>query len=261
MNRITQAFDKNDNKKLITFITGGDPHIEMTKKLIIEMAQAGVDVIEIGIPFSDPAAEGPIIERANIRGLASGTTVNHLFEMVKDLRKTVQIPILFMTYANLIYAYGKEKFMKNCASFGLDGIIVPDLPLEEMSEFRSVCREYGILQISMLAPTSTERIGKIVSDAEGFLYCVSSLGVTGMRSSLGTTIGDLIKQVDGKVPCAIGFGISNPEQAGIMAKLADGVIIGSAIVNLIEKYGEQAIGPVTAFVKEVRKELDGLGEG
>ena len=256
MSRIAQAFNQNGKKTLIAFITGGDPNIEMTKKLIIEMARAGVDMIEIGIPFSDPAAEGPIIERANIRGIASGTTVNHLFEMVRELRKQVEIPILFMTYANLIYAYDKEKFMKNCATVGIDGIIVPDLPLEEMGEFKAVCHEHGIAQISMLAPTSTERIEKIVANAEGFLYCVSSLGVTGMRSSLGTTIGDLIEKVDGKLPCAIGFGVSSPEQASVMATLADGVIIGSAIVDLIEKHGEQAVEPVTAFIKAVRKELD-----
>jgi len=256
MNRIAQAFDRDENKKLIAFITGGDPNIEMTRKLIIEMVRAGVDIIEIGIPFSDPAAEGPIIERANMRGIASGTTVNHLFEMVRDLRKTIQIPILFMTYANLIYAYGKEKFMKNCALAGIDGIIVPDLPLEEMGEFKSVGRQYNILQISMLAPTSTERIEKIVSDAEGFLYCVSSLGVTGMRSALEVTIGDLIEKVDRKLPCAIGFGISTPVQAREMSKLADDVIIGSAIVNLIEEHGEDAASPVAAFIKAVRKELD-----
>ncbi|MCL1990391.1 MAG: tryptophan synthase subunit alpha [Defluviitaleaceae bacterium] len=256
MNRIAQAFDQQGKKALIAFITGGDPNIEMTKQLIIAMAHAGVDLIEIGIPFSDPAAEGPVIERANIRGLASGTTVNHLFDMVKEVRKTVQIPILLMTYANLIFAYGKEKFMQNCQIAGIDGLIVPDLPLEEMGEFKATCGEYGVQQISMLAPTSTGRIEKIVEQAEGFLYCVSSLGVTGMRSSLETTIGDLIEKVDGKLPCAIGFGVSTPEQAKAMAQLADGVIIGSAIVALIEAHGEASVAPVTAFIQAVRKELD-----
>ncbi|MCL1950170.1 MAG: tryptophan synthase subunit alpha [Turicibacter sp.] len=256
MNRIVKAFQDNRRKKLIGFLTGGDPDLATTKELILEMAASGMDIIEIGIPFSDPAAEGPIIERANIRGIASRTTVDHLFEMVAELRKELQIPILFMTYANLIFAYGKERFMKNCEASGIDGIIVPDLPLEEMGEFKEACQKHGVIQISMLAPTSTARIEKIVAEAEGFLYCVSSLGVTGMRENLATSIAPLIEKIGSVVPCAIGFGISTPKQAKEMSQLADGVIIGSAIVAIIEKHGKKSPGPMGEFIKEIRKEMD-----
>ena len=260
MNRIASAFEKNGKKTLIAFLTGGDPSIEITKELIIQMADAGVDMIEIGVPFSDPAAEGPIIERANIRGIASKTTVNHLFEMVKELRQTIQIPILFVTYANLIFAYGKERFMKNCAQSGVDGFIVPDLPLEENDEFREVGRTYGIAQISMISPTSTERISMIVDEAEGFLYCVLSPKTTGC-AAVETMLGELIEKVDEKLPCVVGVGISSPDEVREWSKLASGLVIESAVVALVEAYGEQAINPVGEWLRAVRKQLDLCEEG
>lgn len=252
MNRIEKAF--KDKKAFIAFITGGDPDIETTEKLIIAMAEAGADIIEIGIPFSDPVAEGIVIQEADERALSNGCTVDKLFEMVKRVRKKVEIPLLFMTYVNPIFVYGKEKFLQNCVNSGIDGIIVPDLPFEEKEELADECEKHGITQISMIAPTSKERIKNIAKSAEGFLYCVSSLGVTGVRSEINTNIAQMIEQVKSvsSVPCAIGFGISTPKQAGDMARISDGVIVGSAIVKLIAKYGKNSIEPVKEFITEMK---------
>jgi len=254
MNKIANAFNK---KAFIAFLTGGDPDIETTEKLIIAMAEAGVDIIEIGIPFSDPIAEGPVIQKASERALAAGCTVDKLFEMVQRIRAKVDIPLLFMTYVNPIYAYGKERFMDNCRACGVDGIIVPDIPFEEKDELSAQCAKYGITQISMIAPTSINRIETIAKDAEGFLYCVSSLGVTGMRASITTNVAEMVAQVKNvsDIPCAIGFGISTPKQAQDMAEKADGVIIGSAIVNIIAEHGRNCLEPVVGFVRDVKKLL------
>ena len=252
MNRITIAFE--NKKAFIAFITGGDPDMETTENLIIAMAESGVDIIEIGIPFSDPVAEGPIIQEADERALANGFTVDKLFDMIKRVRQKVEIPLLFMTYINPIFVYGKERFMQRCAQCGIDGIIVPDLPFEERDELESVCAEHGVTQISMISPTSQDRIATIAKNAEGFLYCVSSLGVTGVRSEITTNLAEMIGQVKkaSSVPCAIGFGISTPEQARNMAAISDGVIIGSAIVRIIAEYRTASIEPVKNFVKEVK---------
>lgn len=251
-NRIEETFKKN-KKAFIAFITGGDPDIETTEQLIIAMANSGVDIIEIGIPFSDPIAEGPIIQAADERALSAGCTVDQLFEMTKKLRKKLDIPLLFMTYINPIFAYGVEKFMDQCASCGIDGIIVPDLPYEEKDEL-AYCTQKGIKLISLIAPTSQERITTIAKEAEGFLYCVSSLGVTGVRSEITTNVAEMISQVKKitDIPCAIGFGISTPSQAAEMAKLSDGVIIGSALVSIIAQHGKNSVGPLVEFVKEIR---------
>jgi len=255
MNRITSAFE--GKKAFIAFITGGDPDIETTEKLIIAMAEAGVDIIEIGIPFSDPVAEGIVIQEADERALRGGCTVDKLFDMVKRVREKVEIPLLFMSYINPIFVYGKERFMEKCNICGIDGVIVPDLPFEEKDELEDVCYKYGITQISMIAPTSRERIETITKDAEGFLYCVSSLGVTGVRGEIDTTIAEMIKRVKSvsSVPCAIGFGISTPRQAHDMAALSDGVIIGSAIVKLVAKYGRECIDPVKHFIGTIKTAL------
>ena len=255
MNRITQAFQ--DKKAFIAFLTGGDPDIETTDKLIVAMAGSGVDIIEIGIPFSDPVAEGVVIQEADERALKNGCTVDKLFEMVKKVRDKVRIPLLFMTYINPIFVYGKTRFIKNCADCGIDGIIVPDLPFEESDELADDCAKYGITQISMIAPTSQERIKLIARNAKGFLYCVSSLGVTGMRSEINTNVAEMIKQVKevASVPCAVGFGISTPEQARDMADVSDGVIIGSAIVKLIAEYDKESVEPVRQFISEVKRVL------
>ncbi|HAX17382.1 MAG TPA: tryptophan synthase subunit alpha [Actinobacteria bacterium] len=256
MNRITEAFKKG--KALITFITGGDPDIGTTEKLIQAMEKAGADLIEIGIPFSDPVAEGAVIQDADERALKAGCTTDKLFEMVSRVRKKTDIPLLLMTYINPVFTYGKEKFSYRCAECGIDGIIVPDMPFEERDELLEELEAGSIDLISMIAPTSEERIEMIAAQARGFIYCVSSLGVTGVRENITTDIGKMIKKIRTvtNTPCAIGFGISTPEQAGIMASLSDGVIVGSAIVKLIAKYGRNSIGPVSEFVAALKKGIE-----
>jgi len=255
MNKITKAFE--NKKAFIAFITGGDPDIETTEKLIIALDESGVDIIEIGIPFSDPVAEGIVIQEADERALLNGCTVDKLFDMVKRVHDKVEVPLLFMSYVNPIFVYGKEMFMEKCRACGIDGVIVPDLPFEEKDELSAVCDKYGITQISLIAPTSGERIKTIVKEAQGFLYCVSSLGVTGVRSNIVTNVVEMIKQVKSisSIPCAIGFGISSPEQARDMASVSDGVIIGSAIVKLVAEYGRECIEPVKKFAEKIRNAL------
>ncbi|MDR0311731.1 MAG: tryptophan synthase subunit alpha [Acidobacteriota bacterium] len=256
MNRIKKAFE--NKKAFIAFITGGDPDIETTEKLVIALTEAGADIIEIGIPFSDPIAEGAVIQEASERSLANGCTVDKLFEMVKRVREKVDTPLLFMTYINPVFVYGKEQFMKKCADCGIDGIIVPDLPFEESDELSYICEQHGITQISMIAPTSEERIKMIAENAGGFLYCVSSLGVTGVRSEINTGVSEMIQKVKAvsSVPCAVGFGISTPEQARDMAAVSDGVIIGSAIVRLAAEYGRDCEGPVKKYAREIKYAME-----
>lgn len=253
MSRTQQAFAKG--KAFIPFLTAGDPDLDTTEALIIAMAEAGADLIEIGIPFSDPVAEGMVIQRADERALQAGTTTDKIFAMVQRVRQETQVPLAFMTYMNPVFTYGVERFMKNAHQAGIDAIIVPDVPFEEKSELSDACRTYDIDLISMIAPTSADRAQKIAAEAQGFLYCVSSLGVTGMRGQIQSNIGELIQQVKEvhAIPCAIGFGISNPKQAADMAKLADGVICGSAIVKIIEEHGKNSIGPVRTFVRNMKE--------
>ena len=253
MNRITKAFE--NKKAFIAFVTGGDPDIETTEKLIVAMAEEGVDIIEIGIPFSDPVAEGPVIQQADERALAHGCTVDKLFDMVRRIRTgaNVDIPLLFMSYINPIFVYGKEKFMQKCRDCGIDGIIVPDVPFEEKDELALECKKYGICSISMIAPTSKERTEMIARNAQGFIYCVSSLGVTGVRSEINNDIGAMVKHVRkvSHLPCAVGFGISTPEQVRDITEVSDGIIIGSAIVKIVAEYGRQSIEPVRKFVNSI----------
>lgn len=253
MNRIERAFDKQ--KAFIPFVTGGDPDLDTTEKLILTMSEAGADLIEIGIPFSDPVAEGPVIQAADERALKAGTTTDHLFDMISRIRRKTDVPLVFMTYLNPIYTYGKEKFMKRCKDCGVDGIIVPDMPYEEKDELKEISRTYGITLISMIAPTSKERIRMIAKQAEGFLYCVSSLGVTGVRKQIKTDINSMINEVREvtSIPCAVGFGISTPEQAKKMAEVSDGAIVGSAIVKLVAEYGTECINPVSKYVSDMKK--------
>lgn len=255
MSRITKAFE--NKKAFIAFITGGDPDIETTEKLIPAMAEAGADLIEIGIPFSDPVAEGSVIQQADERALKNGCTVDKLFDMVSAVRRKTDIPLLFMTYLNPVYVYGKEKFLSRCRQCGIDGMIVPDMPFEEKDELSGECEDYGIDLISMIAPTSRERIDRIAKEAKGFLYCVSSLGVTGVRSKITTDMGEMIRRVREvtNIPCAIGFGISTPEQAAHMAQLSDGIIVGSAIVKLIGEYGRESLKPVTVYIRRLKKAI------
>ena len=252
MNRISKAFEKN--KAFIAFVTGGDPDLDTTEALIPQMAQAGADLIEIGIPFSDPIAEGVVIQAADERALKAGTTTDKLFDMVRRVRKKTEVPLVFMTYINPIYTYGAEKFMKRCVECGIDGIIVPDVPFEEREEISAICESAGIKLISMIAPTSKGRICMIAKQAKGFLYCVSSLGVTGVRSQITTNIGEMVQQVKAvsDIPCAVGFGIATPQQAQEMASCSDGAIVGSAIVKIVAKYGKECIKPVCDYVQEMK---------
>lgn len=253
MSRISDAF--KNGKAFIPFITGGDPDVDTSYELIKAMAENGADIIEIGIPFSDPIAEGPVIQGADLRALSSGTTTDALFDLVVRLRKEIDTPFIFMTYMNPIYVYGTERFMKRCAEVGIDGVIVPDVPFEEKEELLGYCRDAGIDLISMIAPTSKERIETIAKEAEGFIYCVSSLGVTGVRSEIKTDIRTMVEHVK-KVtdtPVAVGFGISTPQQAKKMAGLADGAIVGSAIVKIVAQYGKDAKPYVAEYVKSMKE--------
>lgn len=252
MTKIADAFA--NGKAFIPFLTCGDPDLETTEKLICAIAEAGANLIELGIPFSDPTAEGPVIQDANLRALSAGTTTDKIFDMVRRVRKTVSIPMVFMTYANVIFSYGADRFLKTAAEIGMNGIIVPDVPFEEKQEFEPLCQKYGLDQISMIAPTSHDRIRAIAEQANGFLYCVSSLGVTGTRTAITTDIGAMVKLVKEvkDIPCAVGFGISTPEQADSMCRQADGAIVGSAIVKLIAQYGRDSVQPVADYVRTMK---------
>lgn len=252
MSRIAEAFQHG--KAFIPFMTCGDPDLETTAKAVRAAAAAGADLIELGIPFSDPTAEGPVIQEANLRALTGGVTTDKIFDLVRGLRTDVTVPMVFMTYANVIFSYGAERFIKTCAEIGIDGLILPDLPYEEKEEFLPQCRQYGVDLISFVAPTSDDRIEMIAREAEGFLYIVSSLGVTGTRSEITTDLASIVKTVrrSTDIPCAIGFGISTPEQARTMAAIADGAIVGSAIVKLFARYGREAPERVGEYVKTMK---------
>ncbi len=255
MSNIYKAF--SDGKAFIPFITCGDPDLETTGAAIRAMAANGADLIELGIPFSDPTAEGVVIQGANLRALQGGVTTDKIFDFVRELRKDVKIPFVFMTYANVVFSYGADAFISACAELGIDGLILPDLPYEEKDEFLPTCRKYGVDLISMIAPTSADRIAMIAKEAEGFLYIVSSLGVTGTRSEIKTDLASIVEVVrrNTKTPCAIGFGISTPEQAHKMAAIADGAIVGSAIIKLLERYGKDAPDKIGAYVKSMKDAL------
>ena len=289
MSKIKEAFQ--NGKAFIPFITCGDPDLETTKKIVRAMAANGADLIELGIPFSDPTAEGPVIQEANIRALKNHITTDDVFEMVKELRQELSLPLVFMTYANVIFSYGTgrqtagaggaglpaetaavgaagganapaqalcgiEGFAARAAECGINGIILPDVPFEEREEFAPVFRKYGIDLISMIAPTSHTRIRTIAEKAEGFVYVVSSLGVTGIRQNITTDLGAmvaLVREANPEIPCAIGFGIATPEQAERMGKIADGVIVGSAIVKQIGTLGTKAPEVIGAYTKEMKE--------
>ena len=252
MSNIKKAFE--NGKAFIAFVTCGDPDLETTAKVVRAAVENGADLIELGIPFSDPTAEGPVIQGANLRALRGGITTDKIFAFVKELRRDVKVPMVFMTYANVVFSYGAEKFISTCRDIGIDGLILPDLPFEEKEEFLPTCRQYDVDLISLIAPTSENRISMIAREAEGFIYIVSSLGVTGTRSEIKTDLASIVNVVkeNTKVPCAIGFGISTPEQAKRMADISDGAIVGSAIVKLIEKYGTDAPEHVAEYVKSMK---------
>lgn len=253
MSNIKKAFEQG--KAFVAFITCGDPDLETTAAAVRAAVANGADLIELGIPFSDPTAEGPVIQGANIRALSGGVTTDKIFDLVRDLRTDITVPMVFMTYANVVFSYGAETFIATCKEIGIDGLILPDIPYEEKEEFLPICHKYDVDLISLIAPTSENRISMIAKEAEGFLYIVSSLGVTGTRSEIKTdlkSIVDVVRQ-NTDIPCAIGFGISTPEQAGKMAAISDGAIVGSAIVKLIEQYGKESPKYVGEYVKAMKK--------
>ena len=258
MSNIYKAFE--NGKAFIPFITCGDPDLETTGKIVRAAVQNGADLIELGIPFSDPTAEGPVIQEANLRALKNGITTDDIFAFVKELRSDVKIPLVFMTYANVVFSYGTDRFFKNCADAGIDGIILPDVPFEEKEDFAPVAQQYGVDLISMIAPTSENRIAMIAKEAKGFLYIVSSLGVTGTRTSITTDLNSIVDIVrkNSDIPCAIGFGISTPEQAAKMAGISDGAIVGSAIIKIMAKYGRDAAPQVGEYVNSMKKAVLGI---
>ena len=255
MSNIKKAFE--NGKAFIAFITCGDPDLETTAAAVRAAAQNGADLIELGIPFSDPTAEGPVIQGANLRALNGGITTDKIFAFVRELRRDVTVPMVFMTYANVVFSYGAKRFISACKEIGMDGLILPDLPFEEKEEFYPLCRQFGVDLISLIAPTSENRIAMIAKEAEGFLYIVSSLGVTGTRSEINTDLASIVGVVrkNTDVPCAIGFGISTPEQAKKMAGISDGVIVGSAIIKLLAQYGRNAPIHIGEYVKKMKSAL------
>lgn len=252
MSRIQKAFDEK-KKLFIGFVTAGDPDLATTKELVLAMVKAGVGIVEFGIPFSDPVAEGEVIQRADLRALAAGTTTDKIFDLVAELRRETQVPLVFLTYANPIYAYGAERFFTRCEETGVDGVIVPDIPYEEREEMRPYSEPHKIALVPLVAPTSKDRIQKIAKIAQGYVYIVSSLGVTGVRQEITTDIGAIAEEVRKATttPVAVGFGIATPDQAYEMAKVSDGAIVGSAIVKLVEKYGKEAPAHVYEYVKSM----------
>lgn len=255
MSDIKAAFE--NGKAFIPFVTAGDPDLETTEKLLIEMSKNGADIIEIGIPFSDPIAEGVVIQEADLRALASGTTTDKIFEMVKRVRSEIKCALAVMTYMNPIFVYGTDKFMQRCSECGISAVIVPDTPFEEKQELAPYCDKHGVELVSLIAPTSHDRIRMIAKESQGFVYCVSSMGVTGVRSEITTDIGEMVRLVKSvsDTPCAVGFGISTPEQAKKMSESADGVIVGSAIVKIVAKYGKDCIKPVCDYVKSMKEAI------
>jgi len=254
-NKISQIFA--DQKAFIAFLTAGDPSLAKTEEFILAMAAAGADLIEIGIPFSDPIAEGPVIEAANERALSIGTTTDKIFAMVKRVREKTSIPLVFLTYMNPIFVYGTETFFTACEKVGINGVIIPDLPFEEKREVRETAKNHGLDVITLIAPTSQDRIQMLAVDATGFIYLVSSMGVTGVRSEIKTDLAAIIadiRQVT-KTPVAVGFGIATPEQATVISQLADGVIVGSAIVRIIAEHGAAATDPLSDYVRKMKAAL------
>ncbi len=258
MSNISKAFDHG--KAFIGFITGGDPDMETSRKCIVEMARAGADLIEIGIPFSDPIAEGVVIQAADLRSLNAGTTTDMVFDLAESVIKETQIPMVFMTYLNVVFKYGYEKFFANCQKVGIAGVIIPDMPYEEKGEADEVAVKYGIDVVSLIAPTSDERIQTIASDAKGFVYVVSSLGVTGIRKEIKTDLKSMVAEIKKStdIPAAVGFGINTPEQAAKIASYADGIIVGSAIVKIIAEHGKEAPAYVYDYVKSMKDAIKDL---
>ncbi|MDR3205549.1 MAG: tryptophan synthase subunit alpha [Candidatus Methanoplasma sp.] len=252
MSKISDAF--RNGKAFIGFVTGGDPTLDLTVELVVGMAEAGADIVEIGIPFSDPIAEGEVIQRANARALNAGASVRGIFGAVRKVRERTDVPIVFLTYLNPVFRYGYDEFFAECRDAGVDGVIIPDAPFEEQGEFKPSARKHGVDVISLVSPTSEDRIAKIAADADGYLYVVSSMGVTGVRGSISTDISGIVASIRraSDAPAAVGFGISTPEQACELSKAADGVIVGSAIVRIVEEYGKDSVERVKDYVRRMK---------
>lgn len=257
MNKIAKAFEKG--KAFIGFVTAGDPDLETSRQIMLKMAQAGCDLIEIGIPFSDPIAEGPVIQEANLRALAQKTTTDKVFALTKKVAAEVDIPLVYMTYLNVLFKYGYDRFLERARDAGVSGVIIPDLPYEEKDELQSVAKKYSVEVVSLIAPTSENRIKLIASEAEGFVYTVSSMGVTGTRENITTDLETIISHIREvtDIPVAVGFGINTPDQAKQYAAVADGVIVGSAIVKIIAEYGKNAPDRVYDYVKSMKDAVRG----
>lgn len=258
MNELQQAFAKG--KALIAFLTAGDPSIEDSVRYVRVMEEAGADIIEIGVPFSDPVADGPVIMEADVRALARHVHLTQALCEAQAIRAVSSIPLVLLTYYNPVFSYGAERFFRACADIGIAGVIIPDLPLEEQGEVRPHADRFGVSLIQLIAPTSRERIQSIAREASGFVYLVSSMGVTGMRDGFSGSIGDMaaaVREVT-DVPCAVGFGIHTPEQARHMAALADGVITGSGVVDLIGKHGAAADEALRAYIRGMKDAIRDL---
>jgi tryptophan synthase alpha chain len=250
---------ENNQKALITYITAGDPDLGVTKQLVLEMEKQGADIVEIGIPYSDPVADGPVIQRAAQRALSKKMKIKDIMNVVRELREQTQVPLLYLVYFNCIFQYGVEKFISDCAKVGIDGLIIPDLPYEESMDVREIGMQYDVNIIPLIAPTSSGRIKKIVQNAKGFIYCISSTGVTGVRNNFRTDLLAFMNEIDKytDIPKAIGFGISSPEHIRELKHFCDGLIVGSAIVKIVEKYkdSDELTDRIGNFVKELKKAL------
>lgn len=255
MNKIAEAFQ--NQKAFITYLMAGDPNLDQSAENILAAQEAGADLIEIGIPFTDPIAEGPVVENASVRALSAGVRLNNVFDMVATLKDKVHVPLVFMTYLNPVFVYGYDNFFAKCQEIGIVGIIIPDLPFEEQDEVKVVAKKYGVAVITLVAPTSEDRVAEIARQAEGFIYLVSSMGVTGVRSNITTDISAIVEAIRAvsDIPVAVGFGINQPSQVKDIAAVSDGVIVGSGIVRLVEEHGTEAKPYIYDYVHEMQGAL------
>jgi len=261
-NRIEVTFaglKRRQEKGLITYITAGDPDLATTRELVLAMAEAGADMVEIGVPFSDPIADGPTIQQASQRALAAGTTPAAVLALAQSLRCETPIPLILMTYYNPVYRYGPAAFVAAAAAAGIDGLIVPDLPVEEASVLRTACDAHNLALIPLVAPTSTPaRITAIASQARGFIYCVTVTGVTGARNRIETDLAPVVACIRrcSSLPVALGFGIAGPEAARSLGPLADALVVGSALVNLVANHqGTALFREVKKFCRSIKQAL------
>jgi len=252
MNKISDAF--RNKKAFVAYLMAGDPDLATSAEYILAAQEAGADLIEVGIPFSDPVAEGEAIEAAGMRALRAGTRLDGVFDMVASIQKQMHIPMVFMTYLNPVYVYGYERFFARCAAIGVCGIIIPDMPFEEQGEAKNVAKKYGVEVITLIAPTSAQRIKEVAGHAEGFIYLVSSMGVTGVRSEITTNLSAIVAEIrkSSDIPVAVGFGISTPEQAAQYAAIADGVIVGSAMAGIIAREGKNAHQSLREYIRAMK---------